>query len=330
MTRRIALRNAGIVAGGAALAAGTGAGTGAASAAVRGAPHGGGRPRHGTVRTYVLVHGTHSAGAYWTPIARELTLRGHRVVAVDQPLHGAEAFVPEAYQTQDLRALATEPSPVARLGLDDYARRVEQAVRRAAEHGPLVLVAHSMGGISVTRTGNAVPELIDHICYMASFCPSRSMPTLNDCMSAPESASAVSTDEQVVGDMERLGVARFNWRTGRRKDLDVFKEMICADHPDDAFRRVIAGMQTDETLRAYGERAVGERDTWGRVPRTYLRFGRDRLVTPELQDRMINEADRLTPGNQFTVHDFTRAPHIGPLDPAPVVDALEGVAVRRR
>lgn len=39
----------------------------------------------GGVRTYVLVHGTHSAGAFWTAIGRELALRGHRVVVVDQP-----------------------------------------------------------------------------------------------------------------------------------------------------------------------------------------------------------------------------------------------------
>ncbi|WTY08846.1 alpha/beta hydrolase [Streptomyces canus] len=104
-------------------------------------------PRRG-LTTYVLVHGTHSAGAFWMPIARKLTLRGHRVVMVDQRRHGAEAFVPESYQRQDLKAMAAEPSPLKGLGLDDYEARVTGIVRRAARNGPVVLVGHSLGGVS--------------------------------------------------------------------------------------------------------------------------------------------------------------------------------------
>jgi len=115
LSRRRVLGGPAAASGGAALAVGTGAGTARA---------------HGGVRTYVLVHGTHSAGFFWTAIGREPALRGHRVVMVDQPLHGTEKFVPKAYQAQDLRALATEPSPVAALTLDDFERRVTGAVRR--------------------------------------------------------------------------------------------------------------------------------------------------------------------------------------------------------
>ncbi|WP_253911159.1 alpha/beta fold hydrolase [Streptomyces sp. CNQ-509] len=316
-SRRFALRGLAASAGGAALAAGVGTGTARAAGA--------GRRRDG-VRTYVLVHGTHSAGAFWTEIGRELALRGHRVVAVDQPLHGTERFVPEAYQTQDLAALATEPSPVAALNLDAFEARVTGAVRRAARlGGPVVLVGHSMGGLSVSRVGNAVPELLDHICYMAAFCPSRTMPSLDVCAASPEGQDAISPVEQVVGDPEKLGALRLNWRSANPRDLAVFKEMICANYTDGAFLRVLEGMQTDESLTAYAGRAVGRRHTWGRVPRTYLRFGNDRTVATALQDRMIAEADALTPHNRFTVHDFPDAGHLGPADPAPVTDILHGL-----
>jgi pimeloyl-ACP methyl ester carboxylesterase len=72
-SRRTALRGLAATAGGAALAASLGGGTAHATGTADG------------VRTYVLVHGTHSAAAFWTAIGRELALRGHRVVAVDQP-----------------------------------------------------------------------------------------------------------------------------------------------------------------------------------------------------------------------------------------------------
>ncbi|MEU9518754.1 alpha/beta fold hydrolase [Streptomyces sp. NPDC048224] len=274
----------------------------------------------------MLVHGTHSAGAFWMPIARELTLRGHRVVMVDQPRHGTEAFLPESYQRQDLEAMAAEPSPLMGLGLDDYEARVTGVVRRAARNGPVVLVGHSLGGVSVSRVGNAVPHLLHHICYMAAFCPSRALPTADACTAAPENADAVSPVELTVGDPDRLGVLRLNFRTGERRELALLKEMICADYPEADFRRVLAGMQTDEPVAAYAGRAVGRAESWGRVRRTYLRFGRDRTIATALQDRMVAEADALTPGNRFRVHDFPEASHVGPLDPAPVTAVLDTLA----
>ena len=102
--------------------------------------------------------------------------------------------------------------------------------------------------------------------------------------------------------------------------------MICADYPDAEFRRLLAGMQTDEPIAAYAGRAVGRAGSWGRIPRTYLRFGRDRTIATALQDRMIAEADAFTPGNSFRVHDFPEASHVGPLDPVPVAEILDALA----
>ncbi len=312
-TRRAALRGLGLAAGGTALAGGPGVSRAVAE------------PRHGPT-TYVLVHGTHSAGAFWMPIARELTLRGHRAVTVDQPRHGTEAFVPESYQRQDLKAMAVEPSPLKGLALDDYEARVTGIVRRAARNGPVVLVGHSLGGVSVSRVGNAVPHLLHHICYMAAFCPSRALPTADACTAAPENANAVSPVELTVGDPDQLGVLRLNFRTGDSRELTLLKEMICADYPYADFRRILAGMQTDEPIAAYAGRAVGRADSWGRIPRTYLRFGEDRTIATALQDRMVAEADALTPDNRFRVHDFPEASHVGPLDPAPITEALHTLA----
>ncbi|WP_424851619.1 alpha/beta hydrolase [Streptomyces sp. SAI-129] len=274
----------------------------------------------------MLVHGTHSAGAFWTPIARELTLRGHRVVTVDQPGHGTQAPVLESYQRQDLEAMAVEPSPLKGLDLDDYEARVTGVVRRAARNGPVVLVGHSLGGVSVSRVGNSVPGLLHHICYMAAFCPSRSLPTADACTAAPENADAVSPVELTVGAPDRLGVLRLNFRTGDSRELSLLKEMICADYPDADFRRLLAGMQTDEPIAAYAGRAVGRADSWGHIPHTYLRFGKDRTIATALQDRMVAEADTLTPGNRFRVYNFPEASHAGPQDPASITEALASLA----
>ncbi|WP_435880577.1 alpha/beta hydrolase [Streptomyces flaveolus] len=218
------------------------------------------------------------------------------------------------------------PSPLKGLALDDYVARVTGIVWCAARNGPVGLVGHSLGGVSVSRVGNAVSHLLHHICYMAAFCPSRILPTADACTAAPENADAVSPVELTVGDPDRLGVLRLNFRTGDSRELALLKETICADCPDADFRRILAGMQTDEPIAACAGRAVGRTDSWGRIPRTYLRFGKDRTIATALQDRMVAEADALTPGNRFRVHNFPEASHVGPLDPASVTVVLDTLA----
>ncbi len=57
----------------------------------------------------------------------------------------------------------------------------------------------------------------------------------------------------------------------------------------------------DESLQVPQDEARGQAATWGRIPRTYIRHTRDVCIPPALQDRMIAEADRLTPRNRFDV-----------------------------
>jgi hypothetical protein len=100
------------------------------------------------------------------------------------------------------------------------------------------------------------------------------------CTAAPENANALIPFDQIIGEPEQLGVMRLNPRTGDARDLKALREMMCAGHPDDAFRQRLGSMQTDESTTAYAGRAVGRAETWGRLPRTCLRFGKDRSPRP--------------------------------------------------
>lgn len=75
----------------------------------------------------VLVHGVRTSATMWRAQREHLAARGNPAVAVDLPGHGTrrgEAFTLDA-------ALAT----------------IDDAVRAAAEQGPVLLVGHSMGGL---------------------------------------------------------------------------------------------------------------------------------------------------------------------------------------
>lgn len=245
-------------------------------------------------------------------------------MGVDQPYHGDKAYIPEAYMRQNLDALATEPTPLGDVGLDDFAAHVERVVRRAAADGPVILVGHSMGGASLSRVGDAVPHLVGHICYMAAYCCSRALPTINECMTAPESDSAIVPAKLMIGDPEKLGVNRYNFLGSDEDDLALLKQMAWGGNSDVSFRASLINMQPDESASVPNDPAVGSQKHWGRIPRTYIRFGTDNLITPELQDRMIAEADDLTPDNRFRVRRVD-APHFGPEEVDEVVAILAGI-----
>ncbi|RCV52896.1 alpha/beta fold hydrolase [Marinitenerispora sediminis] len=279
--------------------------------------------------TLVFVHGTNSSSSSWTGLTSALALRGHRCAAVDLPGHGHEGFFPRAYQApQDAAALATEPSPLAGLTLDDYAERVVDVVRRARRHGPVILVGASQGGVTVSRVGNAVPELLERVVYVAAYC----------CVDLPNMAAYLATPENgdsllggvlraQAGDPAVLGVARINWRTADPAALRGIRECLAGDFDDEGVRRMLNMLEPDEPVGIPLAEARGEARTWGRIPRTYVRFTQDRLIPPALQDRFIREADRLTPGNPTDVRSVA-APHVGPFGRPELVEIFDELAGR--
>ncbi|WP_433221228.1 alpha/beta hydrolase [Microtetraspora malaysiensis] len=286
---------------------------------------------HGDRRppTLVFIHGTNSPSFMWSGLISELTLRGHRGVAVDLPGHGDEAFIPRAYQApQDLEALATEPSPLAKITIDDYVERVVEVVRRARRHGPVILVGASQGGVTVSRVGNAIPDLLDRVVYVAAYC-CVDLPNLNAYLSTPENSDSLlpQVTQAMVADPAILGVSRLNWRSADPEVIRGIKECLAGDFTEEAMTRLLNMLEPDETAGIPMADARGEAQTWGRIPRTYVRFTLDRLIPPALQDRFINEADRLTPDNPTDVRSVA-APHVGPFGRPELVEIFSELAGR--
>jgi pimeloyl-ACP methyl ester carboxylesterase len=260
--------------------------------------------------TFVLIHGSNANSFTWAPLQRELALLGHRSLAVDLPGHGFEAGVPSAYQTQDAAELAEAPSNLEGVGLRANVEHVVGILRRAKEHGPVIVVAHSRGGVTLTAVANEHPELIDRLVYVSAWCCVEHTP--GQYLTLPENAASVL--DQVVGvaaaNPARLGAVRMNWRTSDPTLLAALKESMLADGSDDEFRVFLSTLTPDESLDAGGPDDRARADTWGTVPRSYIRLTEDTSIPVELQDRFIKEADALTPDNAFDVHTLETS-HVG-------------------
>lgn len=276
--------------------------------------------------TFVLIPGMGATSFIWTPLVRELALRGHRALPVELPGHGFDAVFPAGYQCpQDIEKLATAPSPVTALTLDDYVAHTLQIVRTVAVHGPVVLVGHSMGGSTVTGVANTVPELLARIVYLCAHC-CVALPSVSAYARAPGHADSLLTHaRQVVwiGDPARTGASRTNPRIADPQILATQHALLMADLDADLVPAVLNyALQPDESLQAVLADAQVNPATWAQLPRTYIRTTHDRVLSPAVQDRMIAEADALTPTNPFDVHSLGTS-HLAPITrPAEIADIL--------
>jgi pimeloyl-ACP methyl ester carboxylesterase len=257
-----------------------------------------GRPSHGRVTTFVFAAGANGVSA----APNELILRGHRGVGINQP---DQQFRLSYQAPQDLAAFATEPSALAGVTVADQATATVETVRRAAAHGPVVLVGASIGGAMISLVADVVPHLIDLLVYDTAFC-CVDLATPDEYMATPEAATSRVGDLLgfVAADPSVIGADRFNWRTADPMLLAAAKEAFLAEATDAEFYAFLNGMAPDDLLGKGATPARGDRTRWGRVPRVYVRHLRDRIVPLPLQDRMIREADAATPGNRFRVVDL--------------------------
>ncbi|OIK25782.1 alpha/beta fold hydrolase [Streptomyces malaysiense] len=279
--------------------------------------------------TFVFVHGAFANSFSFAPLQAELALLGHRSAAVDLPGHGFEATFPATYQApQDLDALAAEPGSIEGVTLDDNAASVIEALERAKRNGPTILVAHSRGGITTTAVANARPELIDRIAYVSAWCPVDL--GVSDYYAQPEMADvdAGAFAATLVGNPVELGLLRTNFRTADPAALAAFKRALAADLTDDEFRTFLNTFQPDENLDVGTSTDRAQATTWGRIPKTYVRLANDASLPLAVQDRMIREADALTPDNPFDVQTLEGSHLRWLVHPKPAAKLLANLAAR--
>jgi pimeloyl-ACP methyl ester carboxylesterase len=277
--------------------------------------------------TFVLVHGAFANSFSFAPLQAELGLLGHRSVAVDLPGHGFGATYTRAYQApQDLAGLATAPGAIKGVTLADNAAHLIGVLERAKENGPVILVAHSRGGVTATAAANARPDLIDRIVYVAAWCPVEL--DVNDYYAEPEMSTVdmASVGAVVAGDPAELGLLRVNFRTADPDALAGLKAAFLADGTDEEFLTFLNTFQPDENLDVGTSADRAQAATWGRVPKTFVRLVDDASLPIAAQDRLIREGDALTPENPYDVRTLPGSHLKWLVDPAPAARVLGELA----
>jgi pimeloyl-ACP methyl ester carboxylesterase len=248
-------------------------------------------------RTYVLVHGAWHNAQHWQPISTRLSTLGHPVVALDLPGHGLNARFPKAYISGDSAGLPKEVSPVKDISLDDAAGNVVAALRALGDTNA-VLVGHSVGGTVITRAAELAPEYVGRLVYVSAFVPvGLASPAAYGAL--PEFRTGYG-EGLFVGNPAEIGAVRINPR-GDGPYLRQLHETYYNDVAYDDFLPYAIALTPDLPVSFWISEVKVTRERWGRIPRSFIRCTLDRALAPAVQERMIADADRYTPENQFEV-----------------------------
>lgn len=303
---------AGSLAGGLAslsLSACGGGGPGGASPA---AGHAGKRP------TIVLVHGSLHGAFCWTRVTPFLVEAGFKVLAIDLPGCGLNGRFPASAFARpfDPEAYSAERSPVASLTLQDYADCVGDIVDRlhASDGEPLVLVGHSLGGITLNAVGESHASKIRALVYVCAVIPA-SGESVAECFSTKAAFAKSYVAQGRNGSIRPtadIGAGRFDLNTPDPAVRSAIRQAYCGDVSDEDFLAWAHMLVPDDARGPQNGRTVLTTGNWGRVPRGYIQCTRDNIIPPALADEIVAAVDRFTPDNRTVVEtlDASHSPFL--------------------
>ena len=144
-----------------------------------------------------------------------------------------------------------------------------------------------------------MPELIERLVYLTAYVPAQQA-TGAALAALPEGASSLS-GAILVGDPMTTGAMRINPRNSDPDYVEKGRQALYGDVSTEEYTRFAAYLNPDLPLPVAFDDARGTPERWGSIQRTFIRTTEDRTIPVALQDRMIAEADALTPGNRFDV-----------------------------
>lgn len=233
--------------------------------------------------TIVLVHGAFAESASWNAVVERLQARGFEAVAAANPLRSLSG---DAAYVRDVIA-----------GID----------------GPVLLVAHSYGGMVITEAA-AKNDSVVGLVYVSAFAPDHGESAFELAGKFPGSSLA----ETLAAHPVSTGGNEFVIRP------EAFHRQFAADVPE-AQAALMAATQRPVTEAAMTEGLPTDEPAWKRIPSWFVIGGLDITIPAELQRF---EAERA--GSKGTVEVAGASHGVGVSSPdkvtATILDAVAAVA----
>jgi pimeloyl-ACP methyl ester carboxylesterase len=204
---------------------------------------------------FVLVHGAWHGGWCWRKVVEALRAAGHVAEAPDLP------------------ALGGDTTPVAEVDLQSNVGRVCDVID--ALSGDVILVGHSLGGLTISQVAEQCPDRLAALVYLAAFMPVAGAPETDDRrITTPETRAAIALSE----DASTLDF-----------DISKARDVFYADCSDEDVAFACAQLRPQPATILSAAVQISE-GNYGRVPRDYIVCLRDRALLPAGQQRLHEQA----------------------------------------
>lgn len=211
--------------------------------------------------TYVFVHGAWLGAWCWEKVCALLEAKGNKTVALDLPGHGKSA---EAIEGQDIHT---------------YAAYVAEQLKAQPE--PVILAAHSMGGMSVSEAASMVPEKVKKLVYVTAFLPKDG-----------QSNNFFGDDTHGIQPMDWVGLAK----SGPGVNLSEDESVMWLDDPlaTALLYNDLPAEEAEKACKLHGKETVAAPYTrvnltpaFDEIPKYYVRCAQDKILTPDIQEKML-------------------------------------------
>lgn len=209
--------------------------------------------------TFVLIHGGGSSSRFWD---RLVPMLDGDVLAVDLPGRG------------------DHPADLATVTVDDEVRSVVADIEGAGLSDPLVLVAHSSGGLVIPGVVAALRSRVEHVVLNAALVPSEGGLGL-ECMQPAHAEGLAAAVEAARSSGSAVTLP------GAPDDPERFRRTYGGDPLDDA---TLAFVVDPVRCLPDGVHHYFQPVRWSTaadVPVTYIVNDRDRPIPTPLQDEMV-------------------------------------------
>ncbi len=205
---------------------------------------------------FVLVHGAYHGAWCYNKVVPILQDAGHTVIAVDLPGHGENRV------------------PRDRITLDAYVGHVCDVVDAQME--PVILIGHSMGGLTISQVAEERPDKLKAIVFLTALMPKDG-----------ESRVDLSTR---VDEESRVAAARISTEDGLANTVseELLKGLFYGDCSDEDIEFAKAHL-VPQAFQPMNQKLRLSEANYGRVPRVFIECLQDGALSIRMQRAMYDQ-----------------------------------------